>query len=116
MGLRGALPQIETTPAPQLADLSAPEWLSAEGKAYWSRNAKWCAENNLLTQSTADSFAMLCDLWARYRQLQDEPTSKFILDTAGKYQSYAKMFRLVPCDKPGKTPAQRWEAKKEFEF
>lgn len=116
MGQRGPLPNLTTYAAPALADLAAPEWLSREGKAFWDRHCKNLALNNLLTTATADSFASVCDLWARLQAFRGEPTTRAYLDTEKAYRGAAKLFRLVPCDKPGTAVEHRHQDKPSFEF
>ena len=68
--------------------------------AYWVRHAPQLAENQLLTAQTADSFAMLCDVWEKWTELQTKGWSKEY-ELAGKaYQALAKFFRLLPTEKP----------------
>ena len=116
MGLRGPLPQLRTAAAEKLHDLTPPPWLSAEAAAYWTRHAATLARNSLLTLQTADSFALCCDLWGRVRELSDQPTTRSYLDTVKAYNQLAKLFRLVPCDKPGAPVDRRHDDKGEFQF
>lgn len=116
MGLRGPLPQTKRHAAKRLTDLAPPDWLCEEAASYWTRHADTLSKNELLTTSTADSFALCCDLWARVRAMSGEPTSRSYLDTVKSYTSLSKLFRLVPCDKPGQTDAGRFDDKSEFVF
>ncbi len=101
MGLRGPLPALVTAPAEPLADLTPPDWLGPDGKAYWDRHKDYLTANGLLTRATADSFAILCDSWQRLCDLRREATSRLFLDLQKAYSRDAKLFRLMPCDRPG---------------
>jgi|SRR5579883_1269195 len=116
MGLRGPLPLTKVINAKRLADLSPPDWLSDAGKAHWTRHAEGLNVNGLLTVQTADSLALCCDLWGRLAALRDQPTSRTYLDTLKAYTSIAKVFRLLPCDKPGIQTPDRHAEKDAFEF
>jgi phage terminase small subunit len=116
MGLRGPLANTVSYQAPAPVDLTSPEWLCSVGSEYWNRHAKHLASNNLLTTATADSFALLCDLWARLQAFRDQPTTRSYLDTAKAFSALAKVFRAVPCDKPGAAVEHRHQDKPGFNF
>ena len=107
---------MTTYQAPALEDLAAPEWLGTEAKAYWQKHAQNLAVNNLLNANTAESYALLCDLWARLKAFRGEATTRSYLDTVKAYTSLAKIFRAVPCDKPGAAVEHRHQDKPEFNF
>lgn len=115
MGLRGPLPKLKVH-AERLEDLTPPDWLGVEAREFWVRHAEKLRVNNLLTTATQDAFGIACDLYQRYRELRGEPTSRLTLDTAAKFQSYAKLFRLIPCDRPGAAVESRHEDKADFDF
>jgi hypothetical protein len=99
MGLRGCLPNITMKSEP-LHDLTPPDWLGDEGKAYWRKHAHQLVENHLLTAQTADSFALLADLWERVQAFKGMDTSRTYLDVVRAYTGLAKNFRLLPTEKP----------------
>jgi phage terminase small subunit len=99
MGLRGPQPTLKLRSEP-LTDLAAPEWLSKDAAAFYSKHAKQLQENQLLTVQTADAFALACDLWARVQQFKGKETSRAYLDTVKAFLSAVKPFRLVPNEKP----------------
>jgi phage terminase small subunit len=115
MGLRGKLP-TETIKAPQLKSLDAPSWLSQDAQAYWTQHAINLQGTAILTHKTAESFALLCDLWARVREMGGGPTNRAYLDAVRSYVSLAKQFRLLPTEKPTETPTDRHADKPEFDF
>lgn len=98
-----------------LDDLSSP-FDDGHARDHWDRHAPYLAENGLLNSATADSFALCCDLWELTQRLRHSENVKQYLDAGKSYLQWAKFFRLVPLDKPGRTPASRYEAKKEFDF
>lgn len=99
MGLRGVLPNLKLR-SEALTDLTAPDWLSADGKSYWMKHSGQLAENHLLTVQTSDAFAMLCDLYGRLMEFVGEGTSRTYLDTLKAFQNLSKNFRLLPTEKP----------------
>ena len=116
MGLRGFLPALQTIAAPALQSLTAPSWLGQTAKDYWNRHAENLSSTGILTQNTAESFALLCDLWGRVRELEGTPTSRSYLDTVKAFVSLAKQFRLLPTEKPVQQPTDRHADKPEFDF
>lgn len=116
MGLSGPLPRLRLIEADELPDLSPPGWLCEEAARHWTKHAPWLSANKLLTAATADSFALCCSLWAKVRANDDGTLSRTWLDALKAYGTASKLFRLVPCDKPGKEPAHRHEDKTEFDF
>lgn len=116
MGLRGPMPTTTVNGAPPLEDLTAPDWLCDEGKSYWDKHAEHLVANGLLTTATADSFALLSDLWARLQKFRDCDTNRIYLDTAKSYAALAKIFRAVPCDRPSAPVEHRHQNKKNFDF
>lgn len=115
MGLRGPIANLITTEPAPLSDLTPPDWLGDAAKEHWRIHSDYLVANKLLTTATAETWATCCDLWQRVCEFRGIPTSRIVLDTVGKYQSYAKLFRLIPVDKPGATPTSRFEQKKEFD-
>jgi hypothetical protein len=107
MGLRGYLPAIKAKPADRLSDLSPPEWLDELAADYWRKHCKNASDNGLLTVQTAESFALCCYLWSQVRRLSEQGANRVFLDTQKGWQSLARMFRLLPIDKPGLPPTER---------
>ena len=99
MGLRGPQPKLKLR-SEALQDLSPPDWLGAEGKAFWNRHAAQLRDNQLLTAQTADGFALLADLWERVQSFRGLDTSRAFLDTSKAFTALAKNFRLLPTEKP----------------
>ena len=99
MGLRGPAPQLKIR-SEELHDLTPPDWLGDEARAYHERHAEQLRSNHLLTVQTSDSYAMLCDLYARLQEFRGLSTTRSYLDTLKAYTSLAKLFRLVPNEKP----------------
>lgn len=99
MGLRGPQPQLKLRSEP-LTDLNPPAWLGHIGADYWNQHAHQLAENQLLTASTAQSFGVLCDLWEKWTELQGQPFTKQYESVTKAYLAWAKLFRLVPNEKP----------------
>ncbi len=114
MGKRGPLPKLVKQDEP-LDTLAAPDWLGEVGKAYWELHAPWLVKHGLLTAQTAESFALLCDLWERVRSHQGEKTSRTYLDTVKSWQALVKVFRLSPAEKAGYQP-ERHDDKEDFSF
>lgn len=112
MGNRGPLPSIERVDAKPLTTLEPPRCLTDKvAVEFWKEHAEHLALNNLLTSATKQSFILLCELFAKSRV----ETGKAFLDTVKVYQNLAKLFRLVPIDKPGKKNTERFEDKQEFD-
>jgi hypothetical protein len=99
MGLRGPQPQLKIRSEP-LADVTPPDWLGDVARAYWLKHAPQLVENQLLTTQTSDSFAAFCDLHERLMSFRGQPTTRAYLDTHSKYMACAKLWRLVPNEKP----------------
>jgi hypothetical protein len=116
MGLRGKLPELVVVDPKPLLTLTAPNWLDPEARNYWQRHAAWLASNDLLNASTADSFAALCEVWGRLAAQRNQPSSRTFLDLHKMFMSSAKLFRLLPVDRPGTAPTARHEAGGEYEF
>lgn len=114
MGLRGPLPKTRT-PAQPLTRQDAPDWLGKDAAEYWNRHSAGLTANGILTAATEDSFALLCDLWQRVREMEGSPTTRSYLDTVKSFTSLAKQFRLLPTEPPKENPA-RHSDKPEFEF
>jgi hypothetical protein len=115
LGLRGPLSAKTVRQAKPLEDLTPPYWLSSQATDYWSAHAQHLAANNLLTTATQESFALLCDLYSRVVDCLGKETTRQYLDTVKAYYAQAKLFRLVPCDKPGSEPLTRYDGMGEFE-
>lgn len=115
MGLAGPLAAIKLTPAKKLADLTAPRWLGKVAAETWDENKDWLVENGLLTVQTSESYAILCDLVGKLREASMSENVKEYMLFHKAYLPLAKLFRLVPVDKPGK-PEQRHETKKGLNF
>lgn len=99
MGIRGPAPKLKIR-SERLEDLTPPDWLGELARAYWQKHAEQLVENQLLTQQTAESFAITADLWERVRGYHGQPTDKRYLDTVKSFRDYAKLFRLLPTEKP----------------
>lgn len=99
MGIRGPQPKLKLRSEP-LNDLTPPDWLGPEGKAFFEKHCFQLKDNQLLTQQTTDSFALLCDLWERLKMFHGETTCRSYLDTLKAFTSLAKTFRLLPTEKP----------------
>lgn len=99
MGIRGPAPKLKIR-SEELEDITAPDWLGTLARAYWDTHAPQLRENQLLTVQTSESFAITCDLWERVREHQGKPTDKRYLDTVKAFRDYAKLFRLLPTEKP----------------
>lgn len=99
MGLRGPQPQLKLR-SEALEDLDPPKWLGEVAADYWRCHAHQLAENQLLTQQTAQSFSILCDLWEKWNELQGQPWGKAYDSVEKAYMRWAKLFRLVPNEKP----------------
>lgn len=112
MGLRGPLKTKNSKPAKALSDLAPPTWLGELACEHWNSKAQYMTDEGLLTTQTADSFALLCDLYQRIRLSE---VHKERVDCMRLYNTLAKFFRLVPVDGPGR-PQDRHEDKKGFAF
>jgi len=99
MGLRGPQPQLKLRSNP-LEDLAPPDWLRADGRAYFLRHCDQLAENQLLTRETAESWAAHCDLYQRLCDMRGEPTTRAFLDLHKAFVTSCKFFRLIPSEKP----------------
>lgn len=114
MGNRGRLATLKLVNADRLEDMTPPEWLDPEAKAYWIRHAENLSANGLLTTASADTFAMLCDCYSRYRR---EERPAFIIQLGKLYITYAKQYRLLPVDAKGVgAPEVRHGEKRELDF
>lgn len=114
MGKAGKLPALTVKRADPLDRLDPPDWLTDPNAVeLWETNAEFLAANLLLTRATADTFASVCDLWGRVRQM--ETGGKEYRDSLKLFHVLAKPFRLIPCDAPGQ-PMQRNADKKPFNF
>ncbi len=116
MGLAGPIPKLKLHNPAKLTELNPPEWLCDYAKEFFLKHCELLAKNELLNANTVDSFYLLCDLWGRVRALAGENTSRTYLDAVKSYHTLAKLFRLVPCDKPGQTDNGRFDSKGDFEF
>lgn len=116
MGLRGPMPANTTYQAAPLVDLTAPLWLCAVGKAHWEQHAEHAARNGMLTVSTAQHFALCCDSWARLFSFNGKPADRFHEVAVKTYDRHAKLWRLLPCDKPSAPVEHRHQDKPGFSF
>ncbi len=114
MGQRGPLPKLATKATP-IQSIEPPSWLGSTAQSYWHQHASWLAKHGLLTKETQDSFALCCDLYERWRDLQQQSTSKTYLDVTKAWQGLVKVFRLSPQEKAGFKP-ERHDDKEEFDF
>lgn len=114
MGLRGPQPQLKLR-SQELEDLTPPDWLSDTAKQYHDKHAEQLKDNQLLTLQTSDSYAMLCDLYSRLQEFRGQATTRSYLDTLKAYTSLAKLFRLVPNEKPN-VKEDRFEDFREVDF
>lgn len=114
MGLRGPQPKLKIR-SERLEDLSPPEQLGGIARAYWEKHAEQLRQNQLLTVQTAESFEITCDLYERYRDYKGKKTEKLYLDTVKAFRDYAKLFRLLPTEKP-QVKESRFEDFGEVDF
>lgn len=114
MGLRGPQPQLQLRSEP-LHDLTPPDWLGEAAKSYWHRHAPQLVDNQLLTQQTADNFALVADLWERLQEFRGQATTRSYLDLLKSYHSMSKPYRMWPTEKPN-VKEDRHQDKPEFEF
>ena len=101
MGTRGSLPARTFLEPEPLRDMEPPDWLGDLGTEFWHRHAPWLVENDLLNTTTADTFALCCDLWQRVRE-NEGTSSRVFLDTLARFLALSKLFRLAPTEKMGK--------------
>ena len=100
MGSRGPQPKLKLK-SEALDSIEPPDWLlDADALCYWTRHASQLVENQLLTAQTVDSFALLCDLWAKTKAMSGAQVNRQYLDTVRAFTSLAKLFRLMPSEKP----------------
>ena len=100
MGIHGPLPTIKLR-SEALADYNPPEWLiDAVAVSYWKRHVAMLCENQILTQSTVESFALLCDLWSKVKGCAGQDITRQYLDSVRSFTALAKQFRLMPTEKP----------------
>ena len=113
MGQRGPLPkrQLRTE---DLSSLRAPSYLDDRAKGFWRKHADQLNKNGLLSVQTADSFAVLCDLYSRLRACDGQPTTRVYLDTQKAFSAALKLFRLSPGEKTAEKE-DRYEDFNEFE-
>ena len=116
MGLRGPLPQTTVYQAPPLEDLSPPSWLCEVGKQHWQQHCEHAARNGLLTSATAQHFGLMCDSWARLFAFNGKPNDRLYDNAVKTYDRHAKLWRLLPCDKPGTAVDHRHQDKAGFTF
>jgi hypothetical protein len=114
LGLRGPLPKQQIR-SERLDDLTPPDWLGPLAREYWAKHADQLRHNQMLTVQTAESFAITCDLWQRVRGYAGLPTDKRYLDTVKSFRDYAKLFRLLPTEKP-QVKESRFEDFGEVDF
>lgn len=85
MGVRGPLPtptsirsmkggglsrrSLADVPADEFGKATMPRWLSKEARAFWRRNAPELERRGLLTGLDENMFAVLCESWARLREM-----------------------------------------------
>ncbi len=110
MGKRGNLARLTLIQPEALDDLTPPDWLGEIGKDFWHKHAASLAENNMLTSTTTDTFALLCDLWQNVRTSE----GRLRLDTVSRFYAVAKLFKLIP-QQAGK-PAERFDDKDFFDI
>jgi hypothetical protein len=61
--------------------------------------------NDLLTEATADSFAILCQLW---EMLHQELPPREYVSIVGKYNTMSRMYRLQPIEKLGQPTTEEF--------
>ena len=110
------MPILKAYHAAPLDDLTPPNWLGEHGADHWREHVEHVTAAGLLTKMTAAHFATVCDLYGRYRDLEGEPTTRAYLDCWKTYHAAAKLWRLLPCDKPGQPVETRHQDKGAFEF
>jgi hypothetical protein len=76
--------------------MNPPDWLDAQGAAFFRKHSKQLIENQLLTASTADGFYQCCELWSMARQAEGRQK----LDAMKDWRCLAKLYRLLPTEKP----------------
>jgi hypothetical protein len=114
MGLRGPLPALRPVASPALSSNSSPDWLGECGQTYWRRHHAYVTEAGLLTEATADSYAVCCALYERLRRMDREPTSRVYLDTLKAWQTLCKLFRLTPTERPAAETIGRYDDAPKF--
>lgn len=86
--------------------------LKGEALAYWKRHAPILEENGRLTDSTRDSFTLLCRIWATLHDLDTAPGEEQFRSMTqfdkllNRYQQYASKFGVIPnagSHPPGRT-------------
>lgn len=60
---------LADVPADELGTATMPRWLSKDARAFWRQHAPELTRRGLLTGLDAQSFALLCESWARLRDL-----------------------------------------------
>jgi P27 family predicted phage terminase small subunit len=60
---------LADVPADEFGIATMPQWLSKEAKAFWRRNAPELDRRGLLTGLDENMFAVLCESWARLREM-----------------------------------------------
>lgn len=84
-------------------------------RQFWVKHADQLKANQLLTVQTSDTFASVCDLYERLQTFRGKDTTRAYLDTLKAFTSLAKLFRLVPNEKPN-VKEDRYEDFGEVDF
>jgi phage terminase small subunit len=105
VGLRGPQAPRIFREAEELEDTRPPDFLGKEGKAFWHRHCAWLMLNDLLNEATADSFAVLCQLWELLHQ--ELPPREYV-SIVGKFNTMSRVFRLQPVEKLGQPTTEEF--------
>lgn len=82
--------------------MQIPKWLSANAKAYWRNHAKYLA----LRPEQKETFAVLCEVYADYRQAIQQGDKALAKNMLDQYVRLAKEFRLTPKSQPKDEPSE----------
>lgn len=107
-------------PQPPTYEAHPPEWISEGAQAVWERLAPSLRDRGLLTPWDVDTFAVLCDAVAQYREASElvarsgllikgqrgtevrkNPAMQLVRDLAQTIRAYAQEFGLTPSARVG---------------
>lgn len=117
--LHGERPVNLDEPIPAHRAVQPPDWLNPEALQVWHQLADDLVAKGVLTPWDADTFAILCDAVAQYRQASKfvaaagvlikgrrdnaikNPAMQLARDTAATVRAYAREFGLTPSARSG---------------
>jgi phage terminase small subunit len=89
--------------------MNPPRYLDKDAREHWKRHCQACIANGSLTESTSDSFSLLCRLWSILQNTDPLADSKEAIRFVGMLKQYLVMagkYGLINNKAPATRPTQ----------